>query len=430
MRNLLITFLCLTVNGLWAQNLDAKIDSLRWMSSGEKDGERIPTARRILEIDSLNPRAHEYIVKSYVLLDEYQRAYSYIDSILAFPKPNPEVVLSLSYGLRHMAPKDSIYDFYYFRVLLKCLEFPETKADAAYFLSNAYYSDFIKPFRKEPPTIWKWKIDSASQYEWDKRAAEQIGISIDSLKKIRSQIKLPVYQHSADSSLKYLKVLSNSDSPYNQIAKIPIAQIEEYLGISSRYELDSNLYNNHYFPEWYFGYLKEDWKNDLSTDLFDEMLFTSYRSVDFLSEHLSSLNEPILYPNADQLTYRITWLPSFDHPIVIRIVKSETGGEIIWKVGTGMGGYQPEGMVDEGESLLSMREFESISGVLDSTEICSDLRYDYLLMTDGVSLIIEKAGKDQFCAYKTNVPDDAIKNLLIELARTYFNEIETGIEDY
>ncbi len=432
MKSRLLIFLCFIAKTIVAQDLDIKIDSLRWMSSGEGYGERISTARRILEIDPLNQNAHEYIVNSYVHLEEYQMAYSYIDSILAIPNPNPQVILSLSYGLRHMAPEDSIYDFYYFRVLRSCLGYTETHSDAAYFLSYTYYSDFIKPFEKEPPTRWKWELDSASQYEWDEIHAELSGIPIDSLRKTRSQIKIPesVYRNSADSAVKYLKVLSNSDSPYNQIAKIPIAQIVEYLGVSSKYQLDSNLYNNHYFPEWYFGYLGKDWKYDLSTDLFDEMLFASYGSVDFLSEHLHSLNEPILYPSAEQLTYRISWLPSFDHPIVIRIIKSDSGGKIIWKVGSGMGGYQSEGILVEGEDTLSLREFERISVVLDSTEICSDQHYDYLLMTDGASLIIEKVSEDQFCAHETNVPDEGVKNLLVELAQTHFSEIETGIEDY
>lgn len=428
--SILVLVIAFFTSELFAQDLDAKIDSLRWMASGEEYGDKIPTAQRILEIDPLNPYAHKYIVNSYVNLGEYQKAYSYVDSIMRLPRPDPKVLLSLSYGLRHMAPKDSVYDYHYFRVLSKCLDFPETKADAAYFLSDAYYSDFIKPFKKEPPTLWKWEIDSALQYKSDKRIAEQMGISIDSLRKRKNQIKTPesVYEHSGDSALKYLKVLSESESPYKQIAKIPIAQLEQHLGDVNRYKLDSNLYNNHYFPEWYFGYLKKDWKNDLSTDLFGEMLFTSYRSVDFLSKQLSSFNEPILFPHVDQLTYRITWLPSFEHPIVIRIVKSETGGKIIWKVGNGKGGYEPEGIKNQGTSNLDRKKFDRISGILDSTEICSEYHYDYMLMTDGVSLILEKVNNNQFCAHETNVPSKAIKELLTELSRIYFEDIETGIE--
>ena len=433
MRNLLFPLICLIGNGLSAQDLQAKIDSLYWTSKGLKYGERISTARRILDIDPFNSNAHTYIVESYVLLDDYERAYSYIDSIFKLSDPDPEVVLSLSYGLRHLAPKDSVYDFFYFRILLKCLEFDETKEEAAYYLSYAYYKDFIKPFRKDPPTITRISIieaDSISTYKWAKESYEIIGISYDSILIWRSQIKPleSVYQYSGDSALKYLRVLSNSESPYSQITEIPIAQLEEYLGIKSTYQLDSNLYNNHYFPEWYFGYLAEDWKNDFSTDLFHEMLLTSYGSVVSLSEYFNSLNEPILYPKTEHLTYRITWLPSFHHPIVIRIVREESNCKIIWKASKG--GYGLQGVENEGESPLSISEFERISGVLDNTNICNENHYDYLVIVDGVSLILEKASENQFCAHKTNLPSEEVKTLLIGLAKTYFKEIDTEIFDY
>lgn len=409
-----------------------RVDSLRWMASGEQYGDKIPTAQRILRLDPFNFYAHEYIVESYVNLNKYPKAYAYIDSILALPKPNGNVLLSLSYGLKHMPPKDSIYNLYYFKILRNCLKHLEAQEQAAYFLSYTFYRDFIIPFRKDPPTLLKWEIDSTSQYEWDKEMAEELGISFDSLIKRKNIHKHPesVYLHSADSALKYLEILTTLNSDYRHVAQLPLAQLKCHLGQHYNYQLDSALYNSHYLPEWYLGYLPKNWRHDTSVDLFYEIMQNSLGRVDFLSDHLNALNEPVLFPASNQLTYRITWLPSFHRPIVLRLVKRKKDAILYWKVGKGLGGYAPEGIYQKGSETLTAEEFKRFSILLDSSAVCAEDHYDYLSMTDGFSLTVEKSSMEMFCAHQTNTSTRAIKALLLELAQRYFKEVEMGIEDY
>lgn len=415
-----------------AQQFDKQVDSLGWMSSGEDWGERIPTARRILIADPNNNYAHEYIVKTYVIHNQYDKAYSYIDSILSLAEPNPKVILALSYGLRHLAPKDSIYDSYYFKILRKCLNDDTVRGAAAYFLSYAYYRDFISPTRKIQPTTWDWKPDSALQYDMDFEIAELKGVPVDSIRlnREKSNVIFSTYQNSADSALKYLDILSTSRSNYCEVSKIPIAQLKAHLDQTSDYVLDSNLYNNHYLPEWYFGYLSEDWKNDLTNDLWSEMLVTSFRRVDFFSKHLQALNEPILFNEVVPTTYRLTWLPSFDHPIVIRIEFYDSQAYLTWKIGKGMGGYEPQGIKRKGRKKISAEEFKRIASILDSTVLSAEYSYYYLPMNDGASIIAERYVGDKMKAFKTNVLSKGATALLLELSAKYFRREKKKIEEY
>jgi hypothetical protein len=419
----------------FSQNLEKKVDSLSWMSSGEQYGDKIPTAYRILQIDPSNFSAHRYIVSSYVSLNQFNKAYSYIDSILALPVLNEDVYLALTYGLIHMAPYDSIYDEYYFKILRLCLTNKNTIADASYFLSDAFYSDFILPTKKSPPTWWQFGLDGIDKLKTDSIVANMMQISVDSLRSINNNHKEPeplksVYNNAADSALKYLEILTASNSVYNRVAKLPIAQLKNYIGLGSNYQLDSNLYFGHYVPEWHLGYLSDDWQSDYTNDLFHEMLYTSFSSVDFFSKQLQNLNEPLLYPTTNQLTFRITWLPSFDHPIVFRITMHEGKPTIFWKVGKGMGGYEPKGIKKEGKEEISTEEFNSIINLLDSTKLNSKYTYDYLPITDGASLIVEKSNQKEFKIHKTNSPDKNVTELMYQLSKKYFKRIKTGIKEY
>lgn len=431
MRKLLF-FLILFPAITFSQKLEEQVDSLSWMASGEDYGDKIPTARRILTQDPNNFKAHDYIVRSYINLEKYPLAYDYVDSVINDPSITGNVCIALAYGLRHQAPKDSLYDYHYFKVLKTALGFEESINEAAYFLSHTYYRDFILPTAKTPPTHHEFKMDSTAKYDANKFLAEWQGISVDSLMKLEASVPEPTstYKYSADSALKYLTILESSNSDFNQIAKIPIEQLKAYLGKPSNNKLDSNLYNGHYAPEWYFGYLPEFWNTDFTIDLFSEMFWDGFGNVDFLSDHLQALEEPIIYKNTKDSTYRMTWLPSFDHPIVIRISENGLNPMIYWKVGTGAGEYSPEGILAQGKANIQPEEFKRISKLLDSTELGFKYTYDYIPLNDGAYLIVERSFKRSYKAHHTNWAFDEVTTLISDLAKKYFPEIETKIEDY
>lgn len=429
MKLLLLFTLCIVSSGNYAQDINARIDSL----FSQPREEVIEIAQRILRIDPSNTEAHNKFVSSLMIEERKPEAYAHIDSILQLSNPDPQVLLALVQGMASSAYRNSLYDSYYFKVLNACINYEETRGYAAVTLSRYYYSDFIRPTKKDPPTEWTWeiKMDSVDQYENDLFEAELYGISIDSLRQRRGQIQIPKseYPNAADSALKYLNILRTSDSPFRNLAQLPIAQLEEHLGIQSTYELDSALKDGHYVPDWYFGYLSEDWKHDKTLDVFNEMMGSFFR-VDWMTDFLSAADEPILYPSTDKLTYRITWLPSFHHPIVLRLEKNDSGGWLMWKVNEGMGGNEPLDILEEGSVQITEPEFNRIADLLDSTEICNDYHYDNLSMNDGATLIIERVDEYNFCAHLTNVPYEAIQLLLIELSQSYFPEIDHRIHEY
>lgn len=431
MRKLLLILILLPAL-IFSQKLEEQVDSLSWMASGEDYGDRIPTARRVLKQDPSNFKAHDYIVRSYVNLEKYPLAYNYVDSVINDPSITGNVCIALAYGLRHLAPKDSLYDYHYFKVLKTALSHEESINEAAYFLSHSYYKDFILPTAKTPPTHHKFEMDSVDQYEFDKSTAEMAGISLDSLNKLIASTPEPSssYKYPADSALKYMTLLESSNSEFNEIVKIPIEQLKAYLGKPSSNKLDSNLYNGHYAPEWYFGYLSEFWNTDFTIDLFSEMFWDGFENVDFLSNHLQALDEPIIYKNTKDSTYRMTWLPSFDHPIVIRIQKSDINPTIYWKVGTGAGGYSPEGILAQGKANIQPEEFKRISKLLDSTELDFKHTCDYVPINDGAYLIVERSFKKSYKAHHTNWAFDEVTALISDLAKKYFPEVEIKIEDY
>lgn len=415
--------------GGFGQNIDAKIDSLYFIGSGEEIGCRVPTVNRILRIDPSNLEAHSYMVRTFYMKGEYNKVLNYIDSINKVEESDPELLLGLSKYLLWGPMKGIVPQGTYGSLLSRCLKSSKTKPKASFLLSEYYYEDFIAPYLKAPPSMIKLETKTLDDFS-DQETAKTLNISIDSAKDLRIQRNIPKskYKYSVDSALKYLNILMETDSAFNHIAMVPKAQLERYLGFKNDYELDSSLYNNHYFPEWYFGYLSENWKDDITIDLFQEMLIKSHSRVNRYSKHLESLNEPILYPNTTDLTYRITFLPVFHHPIVIRIEINDFGGKMFWKVGKGVAGNTPEGLLAKGEVMLEEEAIAHIVEIIESMKVCSSSHYDHFGFTDGESFIIEKVDGTHFCAYGTNVITGSIHELVYELSQSYFKEVETGLE--
>ncbi len=83
---------------------------------------------------------------------------------------------------------------------------------------------------------------------------------------------------------------------------------------------------------------------------FPDLLFDEERDhhqfiTEWYSKHLHAMREPSLWTlsrsNRVATVYRLVWLPSFDHPAVIRLVKSGDGGTLHLRILEGMGGYEP-----------------------------------------------------------------------------------------
>jgi len=66
--------------------------------------------------------------------------------------------------------------------------------------------------------------------------------------------------------------------------------------------------------------------------------------------------------------YRFLWLPTFDHPVVVRVVLSgDDGCEIVVKVLSGQGGYEPGHLTRADVHRLSAKERADVAEVIEVT---------------------------------------------------------------
>lgn len=429
----LFLVLILSSTQLYSQQFEAQLDSLAQGLSPEELRARIPTALRVLAVDPMNVHARSFLKSAFRWSYNNRKPGDYLDSILEVENLNPYVLIANADAL-HRRTEDSTSAYYYFKMLNICLQLETVRLDAATLLSETYYLDFIKPTEVSPPTEMKMVLDSLDEYNNNKQFAEVIGLTLDSLLSFREQsrqnLRISKFKYSADSALKYLSIVIQSDTFNRSIYSIPYVQIQSSQGVKVNYTLDSNLYNGNYLPSWYYGYLPKNWASDLTVNLWREIIYNAGSDIYFLSEQLKDLEEPILYNTACPLTYRITWLPSFNHPIVFRIERHNSKAFIYWKIGKGMGGYRPEGILDEGRDKISLQEFDRISGVLDTSELSYDITYTYAAMTDGVSMYLERYKGNEFKAFNTNLPSYEVENLLLELVKKYIPKEEDDVRKY
>lgn len=139
-----------------------------------------------------------------------------------------------------------------------------------------------------------------------------------------------------------------------------------------------------YFPDLVFEKEKDD--NDFS--------------VEWYSQHLKAMKEPSLWrlsqKDRSATVYRFLWLPTFDHPVSVRIIKSTDSIEArVVKLG-GMGGYQPGKIAVRKRTKLSKEQWEEFKRRLDKSKFWTLPTKDQEEFgNDGDQLIVEgvKGGK-------------------------------------
>lgn len=89
--------------------------------------------------------------------------------------------------------------------------------------------------------------------------------------------------------------------------------------------------------------------------------------MDWYTKHLRAMNEtPLHFPdNMVRESYRFVWLRSFDHPVAVRIWKSETDQFISVNELSGAGGYEPGISILKTQRRLSSDEWDSFRRVLE-----------------------------------------------------------------
>jgi hypothetical protein len=108
--------------------------------------------------------------------------------------------------------------------------------------------------------------------------------------------------------------------------------------------------------------------------VFDDQDFDQSKGVSgfenhWYSKHLTAMDEPLLanlsLRDRDAIIYRWLWLPSFNHPVYVRIDRSHGGARLHLIVLSGLGGYGPGHVAIEKSIPLHRDEWERIAQKLN-----------------------------------------------------------------
>jgi hypothetical protein len=109
--------------------------------------------------------------------------------------------------------------------------------------------------------------------------------------------------------------------------------------------------------------------------------------------HLLAMEERPLYPPApDQpVVYRLLFLPTFQHPAVVRLVEAGRVWRAVYKRSTGRGGYFPGQLAGTAERELSPAEAKQFVGLLDRIDFWDMPPSEDTAGLDGSQAVLEGA---------------------------------------
>lgn len=107
---------------------------------------------------------------------------------------------------------------------------------------------------------------------------------------------------------------------------------------------------------------KDNWQ-DTTRDALDTFVNSWY------SHMLFALKEPVLTNyKGDKEVYRFTWLRTFNHPAVIRLVKQGDIVRLFSKVSDGAGGYEPGIIIFDTTLNLTQKQIDTVNLKLDAAK--------------------------------------------------------------
>lgn len=321
MKKILSIIILFTSLNLSAQDIRAlEADISQTIISDVKEIEK--KAEKIFELDPFNEIATYYLTEAYrytgndSLIPKFfeDKISENVGNILPF-------LLSAKYQFNHF----SISDTARLKVLKKAIALEPQNIEANYLLGHSYYQLFNQLLNSDSsatPTFF------------------------------------------ALQSRDYLRTATKIDSNTILNLKYTVVQLSNFLGddeTATQFErlalspkVDENhmpKYGQFYFPLNRFIQLNENWQYSYKTDLIRETEMAKF-VLQWYSNQLYALNEPLLFDQVKDTIFRFTWLRTFHHPVAIRIQKSNGKIKLTWKMSDGSGGYAPGHLIiDETKEL-------------------------------------------------------------------------------
>lgn len=123
---------------------------------------------------------------------------------------------------------------------------------------------------------------------------------------------------------------------------------------------------------------------------------------DWYPSHWDAADEPSLYERsrfpatAGTSTLRFTWLPSFHHPVIVRIERTGHGARLVAKQLSGKGGYEPGVIEREVTRPLSATEVAKLDVILSTTKVLEQRPTECDSGLDGSQWIVEGINRDGY----------------------------------
>jgi len=358
MKPTLIIILTFFFFSSFSQTVEELEHELSFYKSGEKWGNKKDIAYKLLEEDRLNSKAINYLVEVFGRNDQRDSISVLFDKIIKDSSDNPKLYLiRASERNAHFAGLTFTQRIDY---LKKAKELDKDNIEATYSLGKIYYELFVREFKNNKK---KANLD-----------------------------------HYATSAIDYFTDLCSIDKRFKETTKYPLIQLYNYLGEKNKIqELKMDNFQSSYFPVSSFVGLPEDWETTYSVDVITYVsdfsvsgIESALFSINWYSEHLNALNEPVLSDTLPTKIYRFTYLRTFDDPIVIRIENDNDTISIHWKVSDGAGGYEPGEIIESESKKLSAEDWELIENKIDSIDFWNLPTVETGLMgTDGSQWILE-----------------------------------------
>jgi hypothetical protein len=150
---------------------------------------------------------------------------------------------------------------------------------------------------------------------------------------------------------------------------------------------------------------------------FDEEKDASEFSSAWYSSHLRAMGEPSLWAlarkNQTASVYRLLWLPSFHHPVCVRISSTAGGARLHVKVLDGAGGFRPGLVAIERNIMLPEHEWNNLNRYLKQAGFWKmpTRPEDDLGVEDGAQLILEGVQAGTYHVVDRQIPEPAYKEL-------------------
>jgi hypothetical protein len=401
----------LIFSSTYSQSVKKLLYELSYYNSGEKYGDKINIARKVLKTEPFNENAIEYVCRYYTDRQIDSVNYFFDNIIKEFPnKSEPYILKSKFLSFQSITLDSKILKESY---LLKAIEIEPNNLEANYLLGKLYYDDFLFPY---------YKIKKTTNFDFEEiDSLNNESITFNNTKKVST------FLNPAEKALfQFYKIISLKSEEYNFLY-YPITQIENYLSIkNNKIELKKNT--NSFFQIAHFSNLNESWETDLSVNYIQE-IESSKNDIDWLSVQLINLKEKPLYEkdiNPNSEIYRFTWLRSFDNPISVRIENIQNVIKLYWSVGKGKGGYEPKGIKIKRERKISLEQWLNFKKLVNESKYENLPNDKYVLMTDGATWTLENKTSEKFLAKKTNFPNSKFKEsclYLIDLTKLKINRI-------